>query len=213
LPFLAGLVGIFLWFIHRKMKLVAVSLFLIIINTNILTLAPHNTKFRVLLPAYIYEVHHPYPTCYSEAVDFLLRNAKQDDLVYAFPEYCNYPLMFYTTDKFKFCCLLNYQTPLGVDRVRKLSSVLFIEENFPDWFIMFGMHLEALKLLDYFSRPHKQGDKNIQFNYHLVNLLDVYWQDMSRPELPWHNFGPKRDFDRRSEAVYIFRRSQPIEVE
>ena len=211
-PFLAGLIGIFLWFIHRKNKLLAVILLLILVNTNFLTLTPSNNKFRWLLPAYIYEIHHSYPTCYSESADFLFKNAKQDDLVYAFPEYCNYPLIFYSGDKFKFGCLLNYNTTLNVDKMRRLDSVLFIEENFPQWFIMFGRHLDALNLLNYFSRPHYENDKFIRYDYQAAATLDVYWQDMSRPELPWHNFGPKKDFDRNTEAVYIYKRSSPIEV-
>ncbi|MDD5618293.1 MAG: glycosyltransferase family 39 protein [Candidatus Omnitrophica bacterium] len=212
IPFLAGLTGVFLWFVHRKMKLLALALFLTIINTNLLALTPSNYKFRWLLPAYIYEIHNKYPTPYSVSVDFLLQNAKQDDLVYAFPEYCNYPLMFYTTDKLRFCSLLNYKTPLAVDKVKKLSSVLFIEENFPDWFVVFGKHSGAMDLLGYFSRPHQNNGKKARFSYDLAAVLDVYWLDMTRPELPWHNFGPNKNFDRNVEAVYIFRRSGPIEV-
>lgn len=212
IPFLVALAGVFLWFVHRKMKLLALVLFLVIINTNLLTLTPSNYKFRWLLPAYIYEIHNRYPTSYSASVDFLSQNAKQDDLVYAYPEYSNYPLMFYTTDKLKFCSLLNYKTPLAVDKVRKLSSVLFIEENFPDWFVMFGKHLEAMDLLGYFSRPHQKDGREVRFNYNLAAVLNVYWLDMTRPELPWHNFGPRKNFDRNIEAVYIFRRSGSIKV-
>jgi len=52
----------------------------------------------------------------------------------------------------------------------------------------------------------KNGEA-VQFDYGLVKTLDVYWFDTSRPE-PYHSFGPIVDFDRRFEAVYIFRRSE-----
>lgn len=110
-PFFAGIVGAFLWFVHRKARVVALVCFAIIITSNVLTLSPFNWKFRWLLPAYIGEIHREYPTSYRAVVDFLLKSAARDDLVYASPEYCNYPLMFYTGDKFRFCCLLNARPP------------------------------------------------------------------------------------------------------
>jgi len=40
----------------------------------------------------------------------------------------------------------------------------------------------------------------------MLVIYDVYWRQTQRPELPWHSFGPVRDFDRRYEAVYVFRK-------
>jgi len=129
-PFFAGMVGAFLWFVHRKARIVALVCLAIIVTSNVLTLSPFNRKFRWLLPAYIGEIHRDYQTSYRAVVEFLLESAAQDDLVYASPEYCNYPLMFYTGDKFRFCCLLNARTLLPVETVRNLPAPLFIEEHF-----------------------------------------------------------------------------------
>jgi len=205
-PFCYGLFGIFLWFIHRWNKVVALVLFGIIITTNLLTVTPFNWKFRWLLPAYIYEVHNEYPTAYSEVVKYLEKNAKQDEQVYCFPEYTNYPLMFYLGDKIKFCCLLDKNTHLPYEKVKSLNAPLFIEENFPDWFIAFGGDPNAVRLLQFFSRPHLEGEKEVQFKYQFVGIIDVYGIDMTRPELPWHSFGPIKNFDRQTSAVYVFRR-------
>jgi hypothetical protein len=114
--------------------------------------------------------------------------------------------MFYTGDKFRFCCLLDARTPLPVETVRNLTAPLFMEEHFPDWFIAFGAQRTASKSLKYFSRTRTRNGEVVQFDYHLVKTLDVYWFDTSRPELPWHSFGPKTDFDRRFEGVYIFKK-------
>lgn len=208
IPFLAGSVGSFLWFVHKRMRIVALILFVLIISSNILTLTPYNWKFRWFLPAYIKEVHSDYPTSNKAVVDFLMRNAEQDDLVYAFPQYFNYPLVFYAGHKFRFCCLLNYQTLLPIEIIRNLHAPLFIEEHFPDWFIAFGKHRDTSELLKYFSREYYEDGRIVQFSYCLVKTLDVYWSDTSRSELPWHNFGPKIDFDKAIESVYIFRRSE-----
>lgn len=207
-PFLAGLVGAFLWFVHQRMKIVALAIFAIIVSSNLLTLTPFNMNFRWLLPAYVREVHTVYPTSYGAVVNFLAKNAGEDDLIYASPQYCNYPLMFYLGQKLRFCCLLDYRTPLSEETVRKLDAPLFIEEHYPDWFVAFGSHRAASQLLDYFSRRHNEDGTVTRFSYRLAKTLDVYWFDTSRPELPWHSFGPKTDFDQRVEAVYIFQRCQ-----
>ena len=66
--------------------------------------------------------------------------------------------------------------------------------------IAFGIHI-------------KQGNgivkewktKNIQ--YDLFEQLNVYWYDLSRPELFWHSFREIKNYSRDSEAIYIFKRS------
>jgi hypothetical protein len=46
-------------------------------------------------------------------------------------------------------------------------------------------------------------------HYALVDTLEVFWSDRYRPELFWHAFTPTMDFDRRTEAVYVFQRVTP----
>jgi len=207
MPFLAGATGMFLWFIHQKTKLGAFAVLALITMTNLLNIMPKNWEFQWLLPAYVNEIHHDYPTAYSQAVQFLQKNAQQDDMVFVWPEHTNYPLMFYLGDKVKMCCLLDAKTTLPLTKIRELNAPLMIEENFPDWIIFFGLSVESKEKLGYLSRPHIQGTQQVQFNYKLVKLLDVYAADNTRPELPWHSFGPITDFSRRSNAVYVFKKS------
>ena len=44
----------------------------------------------------------------------------------------------------------------------------------------------------------------------LATTLDIFWAQTQRPELVWHEFSPRRDFDRQTEAVFIFRRTQNL---
>jgi 4-amino-4-deoxy-L-arabinose transferase-like glycosyltransferase len=205
-PILAALVGVFFWFLHQKSAVVALLIFVVYVASNILTLTPFNTAFRWLLPGYIAEVHRAYPTAYGESVAFLLQNAKQDDLVYAYQEFTNYPLIFYLGDKFRFGCLLNHQTLLPLDTVKQLPAPLLMEENFPDWILAFGLHPGLRGRLQFFSRPHMNNGHLTQYQYVPTAILAVYFRDTHRPEIMWHSFEPKTDFDHRTEAVYIFRR-------
>lgn len=205
-PLFAALIGFCLGALKKTSTLLSVLGWVLLLTTNLLTYTPGRWEFRWLLPAYLYEIHSAYPTANSAAVEFVTHHAKKDELIFAYPEYLNYPLMFYGGDWVRFCCLLSYDTKLPKDTMRKLNAPLFMEENFPDWIISFGAHEGAKERLRFFSREHIEGGRNIRYRYQLVDILDVYWRQTQRPELPWHAFGPVRDFDKRFEAVYIFRK-------
>ncbi len=206
LPFTAGLVGWVVGCVHRWRSAVAVMLFGVITCCNVLSLNPLKPEFRWLLPAYIKEVHHDNPTSYSRVIEFLKGATTNDDVVVATDEYCNYPLMFYLGDRVRFGCLLDTNTPLPHDLIRSLKAPLFGEENFPDWFIAFGMDEAAISTLGFFSRPHEKNSKIEQFQYRFVTNLNVFWVDTSRPDFFMHTFGPKKDFNPAVDSVYVFQR-------
>ena len=110
-PFLTVLVASALYEVHRYWKAPAGLLFLAIVTTNLPSAHPWGWEFQWLLPAYVNEVTHDYPTSYGEVVDYLRNNARQDDLVFAWPEYTNYPIMYYLGNRVKLCCLLNSRDP------------------------------------------------------------------------------------------------------
>jgi 4-amino-4-deoxy-L-arabinose transferase-like glycosyltransferase len=207
IPFLAGATGMFLWFIHQRTKVGAFVCFALIITTNLLNIPPTDRRFQWLLPAYVNEIHHNYPTAYGEVVRFLRENAQQDDAVFAWPECTNFPLMFYLGEKVKMSCLLDADTTLPPAKIRELNAPLLAEENFPDWIILFRLNSDGKEILDYFSRAHIEEMREVQFNYRQFKLLDVYGVNTTRPELPWHSFVPVTDFQRETDAVYVFKKS------
>jgi hypothetical protein len=209
LPWTAGLCGAFLWFVAQRMKLLAIALCFVLIGTNLLSLPLWGGMPRFSLTDYIAEVHQPYPTSYSEVVSFLQKHARFDDKVLAVPHYTNYPLMFYVGDHVRFSALLNRKTHLSIDTVRALPAPLLFEENFPDWYVSFGTWPMTKRDLRFFSRPHVENGRRIAYSYRLFRTLDVFYEQTHRPEIPWHSFGPHRNFNRSKNAVYIYRRSAP----
>ena len=207
LPFFAGLTGVILWLLHKWKKPLGLAMFAILVCSNALTLNPFNAEFRWLLPAFIREVHAPYPTSISAVSDYLHEHARQDDLVGAQPTYFNWPLMYYLGERIKICCALDHRSPLAKDTVRDLNVPLFVYEHFPHWFVGFGLRPGVTRMLRYFSRSHLEGQRVVRFQYQLVKKLDVYWPQTQRPDLLAHSFGPKTDFDRNVEGVYIYRRT------
>jgi hypothetical protein len=206
LPFFAGLNGTLLWLVHQWKKPAAVFLFLLMVCSNVFTLHPFNTRLRWPLPDYVQEVHNEYPTAASAVSDYLRQNAEQDDLVVAYPSHFNWPLMFYVGDMVKLCCFLDKRSPFSKDDLRDLNAPLFKDDNYPDWVVLFGGWQDRLDFMLTFSRPHREGRHQVAYDYQLARQIDLYWKQTQRPELPWHSFGPRTDFDQQWEKVYIYRR-------
>jgi hypothetical protein len=228
LPLLTGLTGICLRYVHKRNAILAFSLFIVILTTNILSAAPFGSKISYLnlpgvhdfrnknpfewqfewrLPAYINEIQSDYPTAEESVSRFLNTYAAQDDLVYSPSAYRLFSLIFYNGDKVRICCLLDQNTPLPLDKLENLNAPLFFEKNFPNWLIVYGYFPDAERLLSFFSRPHKDGNQTRHFSYRHVSTLNVFWYYTHRPELAVHRFGPYTQFDAsRGEAVYMFQR-------
>jgi hypothetical protein len=154
------------------------------------------------------EISRDYPTAYRDVAERLRRLAADEEVVLAEEEYHTYPLMFYEGHRLRFGCLLNRASPLCEGVVRRLAAPLYLEEHFPHWVVVFGRSRRAAELIELFSRPHQEKGREVRYQYRrLKESVDRYWFDTSRPELHWHTFGPKTDFDRSHEAVYLFRRS------
>jgi hypothetical protein len=209
-PFLAILVGIVLAAVHRARPVMAAALLVILVSCNLLTLHPGHQRFRLLLPGYLYEVSHDYPTAYGSAVEFIRQHVPRDSQVLAVPEHTNYPLMYYCGDPVRFCCLLDKKTPLPQKFLETLEPSLFREQHFPEWIIAFGLRSNTEQILRYFSRRHRFRGETRQYAYRLVDQLDCFCFDTSRPELMWHTFGPQKKFNRETERIFVFRRSGNI---
>jgi hypothetical protein len=114
--------------------------------------------------------------------------------------------MFYLGEKVKMSCLLDANTTLPSAKIRELNAPLTVEENFPDWIVFFRLLADGKNFLERFSRVHIEEMREVRFNYRLVKVLDVYGDDTTRPELSLHSFGPKTDYNRKNEAVYVFKK-------
>lgn len=211
-PFLAGLTGIVLGFIAQRSRGAALALLAILLGSNLLSLSPWNTTFRWLLPAYIQEVHRPFRTPYQAAVEFIRAHVSRDALVAVEPEFCAYPLMFYLDDHVRFGCLLNTNTLLPRAALERLSAPLWVEEYYPDWLMAFGSSMRTAALALHFCRVHHEKGREVAYSYRLEKNLEVFWFDTSRPELAFHTFGPRKDFDPGLDSVYAFRRLPAQEV-
>lgn len=204
-PFGAGLAGLCLGTLHRYSRSLAALAFVFLISCNGLP----GAAFSWTLPAFVQEIHAPYPTSGSETAKFLRQHAAQDDVVRIVSQHHNYPVMFDLDDKLRFGALLDKDSPVAPENAQKLGRFLWIEQSFPNWLVFYGKSKKIPVWLDYFSRPHRQNGQWVAYEYRPEKALGVYFQQTQRPELPWHAFGPMTGYDKETLDVYIYRRSGP----
>jgi hypothetical protein len=111
------------------------------------------------------------------------------------------------SDRIKVGGLLNDSTHLPRENLRELQAPLYWYSYHPKWIISYGLTPERKKWLSLFSRGGYDYDcDTIKGSCFSFARLLVYWEEKTRPELPWHNFGPVEKFNPASEAVYVFKR-------
>jgi hypothetical protein len=198
IPILYMWIGYLLKLLHEKFsigKWLALSLVLIYVNTTALCYIPVSTPLRWLLPNFVMERLNPYPTAYSEAISYINRNFKKRTKILTLPGYHNTVFLRYVGDKIEITNTLDQNTPLSKNVVDSLGmNCLYIGNCKPEYIFQFGTND---KLDPY---PYKAND------YKYIDTIPIYafGIDITRPELFWHSFGPKKNFDLKTEALYIY---------
>ena len=211
IPFCAGCMAAVLYIIHQIKfgKLISIFLLLLLMFTNILSFRIARPEMRWLLPAYFVEINTKFDSAYDAAIKFLKKSAAQDDMVYTIPEYALGPIMFYLGDRLKMQGTLRENVHFSKERMAQLKAPLFISDTYPHWIISFGLTDATQQMLQFFSRDQYTYGCNAAFtSCSYSKRLDVFGHDMTRPELPWHSFGPFTEFDVQSAAIYIFQRKK-----
>lgn len=227
IPIFAALGGIVLAVIHKKSVVAGSVMLAMLLTTTLPGIWPSSAwSFRWLLPAFIKEIHQPYPTSCSALAQYLHERANKDDRVVVVPDFYYMPLQFYVGDHILIRGLMDSKSPLPADKINHLDSTLYAEHLFPEWIVSCGLQPTMEATLQFYMRSFdsEEGSEK-SYNYELQADLPVYWGESYRPELPWHSFGPRspktddkpaapwyslepETFDMRNEAVYVFKRQE-----
>jgi 4-amino-4-deoxy-L-arabinose transferase-like glycosyltransferase len=215
-PFLAVIPAYLLYSLNQQYKVVCWLVYGIYISTNLFCIIPfgqqlrpyiYPPEFKVLLPAYLKEIHHPYPTGYEAAIRYLKENASRDDYVFALPDHYNYSMLFYLGDRLKFGGSINEYTHLDVRKIKQLDPRIYIYDLYPNWLVVYGYQESLPAYLAGFSNPHEENGKMIEYRYEPMVVLPYHYDQIQRPELFMHSFGPKPVKDLQKEGVVVFKRT------
>lgn len=168
----------------------------IFVCTSLFSCIPSPDGPRWLLPAYVAERARPFPTAYSELLEYMQTHIKSRKKVLSLPGYHNTVLLRYVPELITLTNTLDPKTtPLSRKTVDSLGmNCLYIGACKPDYVFQFGI---TETLADY---PFKASD----FKYSDTLWIYAAEVDITRPELFWHSFGPRRISDSSRQALYIF---------
>lgn len=198
-PLLYAMVGYLLKMLHEKTsfgKYISPILLLVYINTTAICYFPVSTPIRLLLPNYIIEKINPYPTAYSEAIKYIHINFNERKKIVTVPDFHNTVFLRYCGDKIQITNTLTEETTLNKDVIDSLNqNCLFMQRCQTDYMFLFGSYHKGFE--QYASEVKK---------YKYVDTIPIFAAgvDISRPELYTHSFGPKKEFNKTNDALYIY---------
>jgi len=195
-----------------RAKWLAIPLAILAFGTNILHGGPlvgydnkamfsqaiAQSHFRSTVVEYVRELVNPPPSAYRATADWINVNLKDKETVWVMPLFMTYPLMYHAPHALYAWQLKKEKT----GQFRDLPDIHFYERTPAEYVIAFGPRVEIVHQT--FERLKKRG-----IHYKQIEMIDLYWYDLIRPELFWHSFHEIKDFSRDTQAIYIFKKLGP----
>ena len=178
-----------------KKTWLALGLALVVFGTNLPNGGPLLwSGARSTIVDYAGELLNPPAEPYSAAAKWINENVRDRESIWVIPEYMVYPLMFHAPNAtYAWQLAANNHDP----QFAGLPPIHFQGRVQPDYIIAFGPVAQRV-------RQAIVGWHGVR--YEQIATLDCYWKDLYRPELFWRTFKPITDYNRQTEAIYIFKR-------
>jgi hypothetical protein len=154
----------------------------------------YNNDFRSTIFLYLGELRDFRNDPFKETAKWLNENVTPRSSALVLPDYMNYPLMYHAPNTIY---AWQISTPAQT-QFRSLDPIHFRGVVLPDYLIAFGRFPDVDEFL---KSAHARG-----VEYQPSATLDIFWFWSHRPELIWRSFDPIPHFDRKLDAIYVFRR-------
>ncbi|MGA2796142.1 MAG: hypothetical protein ABSE63_01055 [Thermoguttaceae bacterium] len=202
LPLCIGLSALVIASITRHRWFFALPLALLIMGSNVANhpFSPNQWCSRPV--DFAGELLYPRDTSLSVAIRWINDNVQRGESIWVWPNYMELSLMYHAPHPI-YAWHLRYPPE---EQFASLPSIHFFGQGLPDYFIFFGPFKKK-------GETTINSLKSIGVEYNLIKVLDIYWDDLTRPEIFWRAFQPKEKFNRDYEAVYIYRHVTPPQLE
>jgi hypothetical protein len=150
---------------------------------------------------FIRELFIPQVTSIDVAVKWIENNVHKGESIWVVPDFMRYSLIYHAPQP---VYAWQLKSP-PQKQFAALPPIHFAGQIPTDYFIVFGPFKEEVDRFINFL-------KSQALDYQFIEVLDVYWADQTRPEIMLRTFRTTKDFDRRSEAVYVYRRVTPRQL-
>ena len=194
--------SIFLYIVFKHVnKLAAILLLIIFTTTNLYSYFPYsNWEFKWLLPAYLREMTHKYPTATEETSKYIKEHIPQNSKIFVNPNYKLSSLMFYAPN-YKYIAQLNQNSKIKNILPLEKYPYLYQKSSLPDYIILFGFF--NLYCIDFFNQQLKIN--NIYYKkYQLFQTFKIFHRSTQLPELIFHKFIPVTINNAFPNCIYIY---------
>lgn len=197
------LIGYLFKIVFEKKRIFAVLSvmgFILFQSTNVFSIFPDGNPPRTLLYGFYDGLNNNYTTSFMEVKTYLEHNNPTNKFtISCFPSFYNTCILKYFRNKAILTHELDSNSVLykkGIVEKYNLDRSLWSYEQ-PDYVIIYEKNKEEA-----ISKGIKLKE------YKRIDTLNVFGNsfDISRPELYWHLFYPNKNFQIKSEAVYIYRK-------
>jgi hypothetical protein len=167
---------------HLPYTAIAIVILALAVTSNVLCLGFIGKQpVTSTIYKYIRENLHPYVTG-SESLTGYLSSLPEKTIVEILPAYMTNQAQFYAPG-LHYCCQLRPDHPLRYDLRAQMPDYIFTGRTLPDYVLVGGRNSPS-EVLVFFEHIYGAG------KYQIKEVLIDDWRDMSRPEIPWHSFGP-----------------------
>ena len=181
---------------HSKILVVVIAV--VAFGTNLLNGGPMLTRgFHSTVVDYLGELFDPPAEPYAPTIQWVKDHVKPGQSIAVYPDYMMYSLMFHAPHAVYAWQLTDPPPPSLSD----LPPIHFHGKEAPDFLIGFGPSTGQL------IKDVNALGGSVQ--YQLAEQLDYLGTPLYRPELFWRTFKSVLQFDRQSQAIYIFLRVSP----
>jgi 4-amino-4-deoxy-L-arabinose transferase-like glycosyltransferase len=174
---------------------VAIVFAVLAAGTNILHLPLSPSRWRATPAEFVAEIVHPRPTAIARTANWLNTRAAPGSSVFVMYGFDMYPLMVHAPRMRYAWQLEDPPKP----QFAGLESLNFFGREPVDYLVAFGPADERIQ--EVIALLAKAGVRYVQVANH-----DIDSDDGLRPELTWHRFRPRTDFDKTKDGVFIYRR-------
>ena len=194
IPLLIGLSALVILLIARHKWPIALALAVVVFGSNALNhpFSPHLWRCR---PAdFVEELFVPQVTSTEAAVDWINDNIHNGESIWVVPDYMGYALIYHAPQA---VYAWQLRSP-PQKQFEGLPAINFSQRVPADYFIVYGTYKVQVDRIVSFLKS--QG-----WDYQVIKVLDVYWEEPTRPEIMIRTFQTYKNFDSRSQGVYVYR--------
>lgn len=194
LPLCIAIEALTLRKLAAKVGWLIIPVAIVAFGTNLLNGGPFvHAKIHSTVAKFTGELIHPPSDPFTVTSLWINENTRRNESILVFPSYMTYPLMFHAPTAI-YAWQLKWPP---MSQFKGLPLIHFQGQIPPDYVMIFGPMIKQIgPFLEKWDRAR----------YAKIAVIDHYWKDLHRPELFWRSFTSVQNYDRDTEAIYIFKR-------